>query len=289
MSRGAEVSSGNMNWCAVPKPDRHPTVVVQFKSRSGKSESKTEWVDPGSASTVRTTRWWSHGKQPDRQEAWDMVWGRRFSKCREDLMKKGREDVEEDEEGGGAGKEEMFSGLGWVTRWGHVQEWKGWHQVRGVGRLRGREHGHGGHLLQGWHPCALESTGALFSILSSKPWNLREKRTWVSPKTRLSVWREVRPVSQRDLTDSAGSWLNGSPLLPDLRRCFTSGLTMWLYKAVHVWFDGSLKICVLCSHFLNMKGPWMNPTEARKQWNPNTGSWARGTKGPRSVQRKGMS
>ena len=31
-------------------------------------------------------------------------------------MKKGREDVEEDEEGGGAGKEEMFSGLGWVTR-----------------------------------------------------------------------------------------------------------------------------------------------------------------------------
>ena len=220
-------------------------------------------MDPGSASTVRTTRWWSHGKQPDRQEAWDMVWGRRFSKCREDLMKKGREDVEE---GGGAGKEEMFSGLGWVTRWGHVQEWKGWHQVRGVGRLRGREHGHGGHLPQGWHPRALESTGALFSLLSSKPWNLRQKRTRASPKTRLSIWREVRPVSQRDLTDSAGSWLNGSPLLPDLRRCSTSGLTMWLYKAVHVWFDGSLKYLFCVPIFWTWKAhEWMKPKQENNE------------------------
>lgn len=65
MSHGAEVSSGNVN--------RHPTVVVKFKSRSEcRNQRQNEW-DPGSVSTVRTSMWWSHGKQPDRQEAWDTV------------------------------------------------------------------------------------------------------------------------------------------------------------------------------------------------------------------------
>ena len=78
------------------KPDRHPRVVVKFKSRSG----KTECMDPGSMATVRTARWWPHWKQPNRQEAWDRaVSGRWFSKCSEDLTKWGRVDAAEEEGG----------------------------------------------------------------------------------------------------------------------------------------------------------------------------------------------
>lgn len=103
MSKGAEVSSGDMSWCVVSKPDRHPRVVVKFKSRSGKTESKTERMDPGSMATVRTARWRPHWKRPNRQEARDrVVPGRWFSKCSEDLTKWGRQDAAE-EEGGQAG------------------------------------------------------------------------------------------------------------------------------------------------------------------------------------------
>lgn len=73
MSNGAEVSDGNISWCIMPKPYRHHRAVVKFQSRSEKAESKTEGMNPGSVATARTTTWWPHQKQPNRQETWDRV------------------------------------------------------------------------------------------------------------------------------------------------------------------------------------------------------------------------
>lgn len=286
MSRGAEVTSGNVNWCAMPKPDRHPTVVVKFKSRSGKSESKTEWMDPGSVSTVRTSRWWYHGKQSDRQEAFDtVVWGRKFWKCSEDLPKKGREE----EEGGGAGKEEMFSGLGWVTRWGHVQEWKGWHQVRGVGRLRGRE----ARAQRSPPPrlapmCPRIHWSTFLNIVQQTMESETEENMSITQDkpVHLEGGEVSEPKGPHRLHRFMTKWLTSPPRPETLFHTWAYHVIIQSCSSTVWWL---LKIRVPCSHFLNMKGPQMNPTEARKQWNPNTGSRARGTKRPRSVRRKGMS
>lgn len=116
MSNGAEVSRGNMSWCTMPKAERHPRVVVKFKLRSEKSEAKIGCSDPGSAATVRTTRWCPLRKQPNRQETWDgVVLGRWDSKRSQDLTL-GERERDATEEGGCVGSGEMFSDLGRIAR-----------------------------------------------------------------------------------------------------------------------------------------------------------------------------
>ena len=233
MSRGAEVTSGNVNWCAMPKqtdiPQLWSSSNLGLESRNQRQNEWTQvlwaqWGPVGGGIMGNNqigrrllTQWFEEGSS----ESVARTCRRRGERRRRagELAKKRCSQAL----GGSRGEVMCRSGKADI-RWG---VWEG---------FEGGRQGHRGHLLQGWRQCVLESTGALFSILSSKPW-----KTWVSPKTSLSIWREVRSVSQRDLTDSTGSWLNGSPLLPDLRRCFTPGLTMWLYKAVQVRFDGSLK------------------------------------------------
>ena len=253
-----------------------------------RNQRQNEW-DPGSVSTVRTSMWWSHGKQPDRQEAWDtVVWGRRFSKCSEDLPKKGEEDVEEEKEGGGAGKEEMFPGLGWVTRWGNVQEWKGWHQVRGVGRLRRKE-------ARAWRSpprlvptCPRIHWSTFLNIVQQTMESETEENISITQDkaVHLEGGEVSEPKAPHRLCRFITKWLTCPPRPETLFHAWAHCVIIQSCTC-RVWW--LLKICDPCSHSLNMKGPQMNPTEARKQWNPNTGSWARGTKGPRSVQGKGMS
>lgn len=101
-----------------------------------RNQRQNEW-DPGGA------RWGPvcgglMGNSQIGREAWDTVWGRRFSKCSEDLPKKGEEDVEEEKEGGAWQRRDVPRP--WVGHAGEVMcRSGGWHQVRGCGRLQGRE------------------------------------------------------------------------------------------------------------------------------------------------------
>lgn len=72
------------------KPDGHHSVVVKFKSRSERSESKTECLDSGSVAMVRSIRLWPHLKQPNSQVASDgVVLGKQPSRYSQDLTDRG--------------------------------------------------------------------------------------------------------------------------------------------------------------------------------------------------------